>query len=61
MSRKLDKDEKSLLLYLETRAVDCSGSVDTRHMNTSDQKTAAAWHEEWKRRQWKTTKEKRSL
>ena len=39
------KDEKSLLLYLETRAVDYSGRVDGRHMNNDDMKIAKGWSE----------------
>lgn len=34
--RKLSKEEKSLLLYFETRAVDYGGKVNTEHMNHED-------------------------
>ncbi len=43
---KMTKDEKSLLLYLETRAVDYSGFVDTVHMNKIDMKIAKKWNED---------------
>jgi len=36
--------EKSLLLYLETRAVDYGGVVDTRHMNNEDMEIAKQWN-----------------
>lgn len=36
----LTKQELSLLLFLETRAVDYGGRVDTRHMNMDDMTTA---------------------
>lgn len=39
----MTKQEKSLLLYLETRAVDHGGRVDTRRMNKEDMFTAAQW------------------
>lgn len=39
----LTKDQTCLLLYLETRAVDHAGRVDTRHMNADDMDQAAAW------------------
>jgi hypothetical protein len=35
--------ERSLLLYLETRAVDHGGLVDAVHMNQSDVETARQW------------------
>lgn len=38
--------EKSLLLYLETRAVDYGGRVNTLHMNTEDMEIAAKWNKE---------------
>ena len=41
----MNKDERSLLLYLETRAVDYGGLVDTRHMNDDDNKIAEKWNE----------------
>lgn len=37
------KDQKSLVLYLETRIVDHSGRVDARHMNEDDFEQAEAW------------------
>lgn len=43
---KMTKDERSLLLYLESRAVDQGGLVDTRHMNSDDIKIAQKWDEE---------------
>jgi hypothetical protein len=36
--------EASLLLYLESRAVDQGGGVDTSHMNDDDMKIAKEWH-----------------
>ena len=39
-------DERSLLLYLETRAVDYGGRVDTRYMNADDMVIAKKWDEE---------------
>ncbi len=41
--RKMTKEEKSLLLFLECRAVDHGGRIDTRHMNTEDMKIAIQW------------------
>lgn len=41
-----DKDEASLLLYLETRAVDHDGKVELQHMNAADQKTATRWNKQ---------------
>jgi len=41
MKRSLDtlsKDERSLLLYLETRVVDEGGSLNMLHMNDADKK-----------------------
>ena len=40
---ELTKDELSLLLYLETRAVDQSGIVDTKHINETDFEIAHRW------------------
>jgi len=40
----MSKDERSLLLFLETRAVDYGGRVDTRHMNEDDWKLAEKWN-----------------
>jgi hypothetical protein len=39
----MTKEEKSLLLFLETCAVDSGGEVDSRHMNADDFKTAEKW------------------
>ncbi len=39
------KDELSLLLFLETRAVDFGGRVDIRHMNSDDIEIAKKWNE----------------
>ena len=39
----LGTDEKSLLLYLETRAVDHGGAVNAQHMNPHDMKIAEGW------------------
>ena len=41
--KMMTKDEKSLLLYLETRAVDHSGRVETVHMNATDTEIATRW------------------
>ena len=40
-----NRAEVSLLLFLETRAVDHGGRVDTRHMNKEDMDIAKAWNE----------------
>ncbi len=40
------KDERSLLLFLETCAVDGSGAVKTVHMNAEDMAIARRWNEE---------------
>jgi len=42
----MSKEEISLLLFLECRAVDHSGRVKTIHMNTDDMKIAERWNEE---------------
>lgn len=42
----MTKKEKSLLLYLETRAVDYSGRVDSKYMNDEDFTLAKSWNEE---------------
>lgn len=39
-------DERSLLLYLETRAVDHGGLVDTIHMNKEDMVITEEWNKE---------------
>jgi len=41
----MTKGERSLLLYLETRAVDHAGKVDCQHMNGEDFKIAEQWNE----------------
>lgn len=40
----MTKEENSLLLYLETRAVDHAGRVDTLHMNDEDMGIASSWN-----------------
>jgi hypothetical protein len=42
----LSKDQISLLLYLETRAVDHAGRVDGSHMNAKDFSQAELWKSE---------------
>lgn len=42
----LSSDERSLLLFLETRAVDHSGRVQTARMNADDVDIAAKWNAE---------------
>lgn len=42
----MSKDERSLLLFLETRVVDYGGRVNTQHMNNDDIKLAKNWNEE---------------
>lgn len=39
----LSKDERSLLLFFETNAVDQGGAIDMRHMNAGDRAIAARW------------------
>lgn len=39
----MTKDENSLLLYLETRAVDYSGRIDQMQMNDGDRRLLAEW------------------
>lgn len=41
---ELTKDDRSLLLYLESRAVDNSGAVHTQHMNADDMAIAEKWN-----------------
>lgn len=43
IQKKLTKDELNLLLYLETRAVDYKGIIDTRHLNPNDFEIANGW------------------
>jgi len=42
----MTSDEKRLLLYLETRAVDYGGKVDAQHMNKEDFDIVQKWNEE---------------
>lgn len=42
----MTKDERNLLLYIETRAVDYGGSLDNRHLNEGDMKILERWKEE---------------
>lgn len=42
----MTKDERSLLLFLETQAVDNSGKVKTAHMNSDDDEIAKQWNTE---------------
>lgn len=42
---KMSKDERSLLLFLETRAVDYGGKIDARMMNQDDFDIAEKWNE----------------
>ncbi len=39
----MTKDERSLLLFLETCVVDQGGLVDTRHMNDDDRRIVGVW------------------
>ena len=43
MSKIGTKDQRSLILYLESRIVDQSGRVDLRHMNDDDIEQAEKW------------------
>jgi hypothetical protein len=45
-AQELTKDQKSLLLFLETRQVDYGGRVNATHMNNEDMKIAEKWNEE---------------
>ena len=42
----MDKDERSLLLYLECQAVDYGGKIDPRRMNKRDFEIVRQWDEE---------------
>lgn len=42
---EMNKDERSLLLFLETRAVDYGGRVNGQHMNADDYQIAKRWNE----------------
>lgn len=41
----MTREEISLLLYLETRAVDYAGRVDGRHLNAADREIIKRWVE----------------
>ncbi len=43
---EMSKDERSLLLFLETRAVDYGGRVKIDHMNSEDMQIAERWNKE---------------
>jgi hypothetical protein len=45
-TKELTKEEKSLVLFLETQAVDHSGLVNTSSMNGDDRTILARWIEE---------------
>lgn len=42
--KDMTRDEKSLLLFLETRQVDYGGRVNTQHMNSDDMEIATKWN-----------------
>lgn len=42
----MTRDERSLLLYFESRAVDNSGRIDMRRMNKYDREIAEKWNSE---------------
>lgn len=42
----MSKDERSLLIYFESRSVDNGGTVDTRRMNDIDMEIAKRWNDE---------------
>ena len=44
-NKNMTKDDKSLLLYLESRAVDNDGKIDSRKMNAIDDGIAKCWDE----------------
>jgi len=44
MSKRLSRQQLSLLLYLETCAVDHTGLVDQRKMNAADFRKANEWN-----------------
>lgn len=43
---EMNRDEKSLLIFLETCLVDYTGRVNAQHMNQLDQEIADRWTEE---------------
>jgi len=42
---EMTKDERSLLLFFESQAVDYGGLIDSRRMNEDDHKKAREWDE----------------
>lgn len=50
---RLDKKERSLLLYLEARAVDAGGVVDMQRMNLEEIEIAQRWKEEGFLTEWR--------
>jgi len=44
--KTMSRDERSLLLFLETRAVDYGGRVNLQHMNEEDMKITDIWNKE---------------
>ena len=46
MIELMSKDEKSLLLFLETRGVDYGGRINIKHMNQEDMQIAERWSKE---------------
>lgn len=42
----ISRDELSLLLYLETQAVDYGGALESARMSNADFQIATRWHEE---------------
>ena len=40
---EMDRKERSLLVYLETRCVDYGGSIDPRHVNDQDFALLTLW------------------
>lgn len=44
--KDMSKDERSLLLFLETREVDYGGRVNVAHMNSDDMDIVKKWNDE---------------
>ena len=44
--KTMSRDERSLLLFLETRQVDYGGRVNLQHMNKEDMEIAKKWDDE---------------
>lgn len=42
----MTKEERSLLLFFETAAVDHGGPLATKHMNADDRAIATRWHKQ---------------